>query len=574
MKKFYLSIISCLLILTGCKYDDTDLWNAVDDITDRVDLLEQKSAQLNGDIAALRSIVDALQNNLTVTAVNSTETGYEIKFSDGTTATISHGRDGAQGEKGEAGVSAAAISVKLDSDGNYYWTLDGEWLIVEGNKVRANGIDGADGAQGIPGSSAGAAPKVRVNPDTKEWEISVDGGTSWTGTGVKAEGKDGDSMFASVDTTDPSFVKFVMADGSEFKIARFDETAPAFVIEGIDGMVGIPYGESTAFNVTATNIANYSIQKPDGWKVSYNEGKLTVTAPIKENTYAEKTGAVSIVVISGNNKSMIVKFNVETYELKLLTFEDSDAKFSAYTLGYCSKNITKWSDLIAGKQYGDPMLYGTGMGMDEPYWWYDENNTFIKHVMNGSEDAGYCFWYGGHVLSNYYDANFSGKSFNQQLEIAVTGASAGHAGHNGSANFCIQNGYADNYNTSIGMGKLTGFSFGDDVERVIDHLYVTNTSYGLNSLANGDGFNSAAKPTTWVKIVAYGWDKSGQSTGTAEVYLCKDGKFINEWTKFDLSPLGKVAKVEFNFAASDDQKGSYGLNFPAYFAYDDVAVRF
>ena len=48
---------------------------------------------------------------------------------------------------------------------------------------------------------------------------------------------------------------------------------------------------------------------------------------------------------------------------------------------------------------------------------------------------------------------------------------------------------------------------------------------------------------------------------------------VTEWTKWDLSPLGKVVKVAFNFSASEDQKGSYGMNCPAYFAYDDVAVR-
>jgi hypothetical protein len=60
----------------------------------------------------------------------------------------------------------------------------------------------------------------------------------------------------------------------------------------------------------------------------------------------------------------------------------------------------------------------------------------------------------------------------------------------------------------------------------------------------------------------------------AHVYLCKDGKCITTWEKFDLSSLGAVARIEFNIGASEDQSGSYGLNCPAYFAYDDVAVRF
>ena len=45
-----------------------------------------------------------------------------------------------------------------------------------------------------------------------------------------------------------------------------------------------------------------------------------------------------------------------------------------------------------------------------------------------------------------------------------------------------------------------------------------------------------------------------------------------DWTKWDLSGLGKVLKVTFNVTGSSDN--GYGFSQPAYFAYDDVAVRF
>ena len=51
-------------------------------------------------------------------------------------------------------------------------------------------------------------------------------------------------------------------------------------------------------------------------------------------------------------------------------------------------------------------------------------------------------------------------------------------------------------------------------------------------------------------------------------------QIITEWTKWDLSVLGKVVKVEFNLVGSDDMVGDFGLVVPAYFAYDDVAVQF
>ncbi len=40
------------------------------------------------------------------------------------------------------------ISVRQDSDGLYYWIVNGEWLLVDGKKVRADGYDGLNGKDG------------------------------------------------------------------------------------------------------------------------------------------------------------------------------------------------------------------------------------------------------------------------------------------------------------------------------------------------------------------------------------------------------------------------------------------
>ena len=57
-----------------------------------------------------------------------------------------------------------------------------------------------------------------------------------------------------------------------------------------------------------------------------------------------------------------------------------------------------------------------------------------------------------------------------------------------------------------------------------------------------------------------------------EFYLVGAEGNILEWTKWDLSALGKVVKIDFNVTGSNDN--GYGFSQPAYFAYDDVAVRF
>ena len=253
-----------------------------------------------------------------------------------------------------------------------------------------------------------------------------------------------------------------------------------------------------------------------------------------------------------------------TYELRTLTFEDVDAKFAGYTL-YGGAEINTWSDLIDDMQYGGSLTY-TDFAEDV-YYWYDEGNTELFHSFKTP------YWGGGHVISNYIIEDYAtlpeGHYGWYELQMANP-----IGGHNGSENFAVHNGYYDFFNSQIYDASLQTLEFADGVERVVDHMYVTNTCYVLNSLTYGDGFNAPASADTWIKVVAYGYNANGEETGSVEIALCEGGVLVTEWVKWDLSSLGKVAKVAFNFAASEDQIGSYGMNCPAYFAYDNVAVRF
>ena len=97
----------------------------------------------------------------------------------------------------------------------------------------------------------------------------------------------------------------------------------------------------------------------------------------------------------------ITNENIQAYrELRVLTFEDSDAKFPQYTLDYCSKEIKKWSDLIDPQQNNGDLLYSSSMSDEDKYRWSDDNNTWIKSELLGGM-YGTSFFSGGHAISNY-----------------------------------------------------------------------------------------------------------------------------------------------------------------------------
>ena len=263
------------------------------------------------------------------------------------------------------------------------------------------------------------------------------------------------------------------------------------------------------------------------------------------------------------------------YELRVLTFEDADYKGGTNFAGG-----NNWTSLIDSPQYGGKMLYGeSGAGVDSvdaAYKWTDKNNTWLSNTL--SEGYGsWCYWSGGHAVSNYVSGEISKYGgFESQLTVYkkdVSGLERTGGGHNGSNNFAVHYGYADNSGYGLTEASLPTLTFADGTARVIDHMYVNNMDYALNCYIDGNGLTAKIGDDDWVKLVATGYNAAGEKTGTASIYLCNGPKNIMmDWTKWDLSGLGKVLKVTFNVTGSSDN--GYGFSQPAYFAYDDVAVRF
>ena len=148
------------LLFTGCStFDDTEINSRVDALETRVTELEQLVEQFNLNISTLQTIVTALQGSDVITSVTPTsegDGGFIVTFEKAGPITVTNGH-------------ASTISAKMDVDGIYYWTIDGEYLLVDGNK--------------LPATAEYGAPQMRINGETKEFEFSTDNGVTWTPCG-------------------------------------------------------------------------------------------------------------------------------------------------------------------------------------------------------------------------------------------------------------------------------------------------------------------------------------------------------------------------------------------------------
>lgn len=279
---------------------------------------------MNSNIEALRALIEAMEGGNYITKVepieeNGVVVGYTISFAEGDPITIYHGKDGEDGKDGANGTGGGAapqIGIKQDTDGAYYWTLDGEWLFDDnGNKVKAVGVDGEDGADGKDGED-GITPELKIENDY--WYISYDNGASWTELG-KAKGEDGQdgqdgqggqggsSLFKSV-TQDDNYVYFTLSDNSVITIAKSVELSIEFDLSAVGEVtinteVEVPFAVASASE--SVDIEVVPTEDLTAEVVAYDSSRKSGHILIR--TGSRHDAASKVIVLVSNGDKVIMK---------------------------------------------------------------------------------------------------------------------------------------------------------------------------------------------------------------------------------------------------------------------------
>lgn len=317
MKKLIICVLAACAI-TACTYDDSELWEKVNDHEERLTALEEWQKEVNNNFTALQTLLSTTDYITAVTPVmeSGVEVGYTITFLNSDPITIYHGRNGADGQDGQDGLPGAVpqVGITQGKDGNWYWTLNGELMTnSQGNPIRANGekgdkgdkgdpgedgapgADGQDGENGVPGadgqdgedgadgedgkdaptpqlllgSNLPSGADIRTDSGTFKAEcfyLSVDNGETWYRvSGADGQdgqdgtnGQDGDSFFAEKPTIDSSAgtVTFKLADGSSFTLPFY--TGIKLIVSGSTNNFDFTPGQTQTITLTATGTKTYT----------------------------------------------------------------------------------------------------------------------------------------------------------------------------------------------------------------------------------------------------------------------------------------------------------------------------
>lgn len=242
MKKYFILTMLAAMLLVSCKkYNDAEIRSDSDELKVRVERLEKLCSDMNTNISSFQAIVTTLQNRNAVVSVTElpANKGYTILFASGKSIFIYNGKDGCDGKDGADGQNGLdghtpSIGIKQGSDGMYYWTLDGEWIVDDSsNKIIAEGTNGKDGKNGTDAIT----PRLKIEEDY--WFVSYDNGVTWVKLN-KATGKDGkDGMDGSniTITQDKDKCYITLPDGSVITLQKSYSTLKPDIIHFEDPYV-------------------------------------------------------------------------------------------------------------------------------------------------------------------------------------------------------------------------------------------------------------------------------------------------------------------------------------------------
>ena len=305
MKKFLLSVVlATSLALTSCQFDDSGIWDkfgemeeSIRDHEERITALEELCKQMNTNIEALQTLVDALEKRDYVTNVapireDGKVVGYTISFANSDTITIYNGKDGADGQDGADGKDGYTpqIGVMKDTDNIYYWTLDGEWLLDgKGNKIQANGVNGTDGTNG----TNGVTPQLKIENDY--WYVSYDNGATWEKLGNASSGSGSSNCVITNVEESETEVVFTLADGSTITLSKGEKAEVVSENNKIyytttDGKKLFPY--STEPSVFGAILISNTYE--DGQGVLTFDDEITVIGEMAFVEYCDRLATIKI----------------------------------------------------------------------------------------------------------------------------------------------------------------------------------------------------------------------------------------------------------------------------------------
>lgn len=295
-------------VLGSCSFDDGELWNAVNSQEERLSALEKWQKSVETQLGALQGIISATDYVTGVEAVEKDGVkGYKISFLHAQPITLYYN------EGGEISGSSSVGVAQEEGTNKYYWTMDGEPLMVDGKKVYVSGND---------------AVSMKPNAENPEifdltigdYTVTVDQNAVGAHPIKGVEEKDGKVIITLNDNTKKELVKYVdfsTVINEKYQDLQGKQTYPinlpaGFLMEALN----VPAGWTIAVETTETG-ANLKVTYPESGeaKVKFIISDGQSLSVIKEVTFAVGTPIRQWTTINYNGTAITVGDGIENVKV-------------------------------------------------------------------------------------------------------------------------------------------------------------------------------------------------------------------------------------------------------------------
>ena len=495
MKRF-LSILSLVVFgfaSMSC-YDDSELWETVEDLDGRVQTLEDLCTKLNSNLTALSTLVQSMEKGDYVVSVSplkegSVEVGYRIVFKENGPVDIYHGQDGADGKDGQDGTDGKdgqngtdgengadgktpEFGPKKDMDELYYWAVDGEFVLdAEGKK--------------IPLVTVGATPQLKIEEET--WFVSYDDGNEWEELGAAVS-----VGIKEIEEVDGELV-ITMADGSQIAVPL---GSPMKVVLGEFDAATLQYGNDLVIPYTIEGVEGeavvFLLKEGEGFVVELVEetatsGKVTVSQ--QEAAETEKKLKVGIFAVGedGTTVSQAVRLvsgvfysvegNKETYDVEAA---GGKVEFTVATnAAFEVKTGAEWITYAQTKAVEEKVL-GFDVAANE-----GEAREAAVEIVSGDITLGFTVAQAGGYVPAPEESLVGAYKIQKFWVYGGTGPAYGGAG------------WVDLHNKTWWFDEATGHGIKAELD---NYLEFTLTEF------NADGTQSTGKCVNWAGANGKNWD--------------------------------------------------------------------
>lgn len=288
-------IITAFLSMQSCsrdEYDDSKLWESIKSLEDRVKNLE--------------IVTNAFENNITIAHVAPTSNGYIITFSDGSTANITNGEDGKDGE-------TYIENIIIGENDVTFILTDGSIFSIPFEGALSIEFDASDMLVMMPGQSRDIHYTITSTIDEVSLEVLPSGGISACSFVDSENQKKGTIRITPEEISDDSKVVVLVTNGKRIIMKRFQ-----FTEDGIDvydnSQKVVPSDAKEVQLEFVSSVDEYEIIIPEdaqSW-IRYNPEisratHKSIVLELDENTYYSRDAYIRIQSLDG---SMFVDFHI------------------------------------------------------------------------------------------------------------------------------------------------------------------------------------------------------------------------------------------------------------------------